>query len=81
MGADLGEVACDLLHGGTRPEMTRRCSGLARPAGTYAASKSRLELELMLAGLAAVLIVPTGQHLMANILNASRYGRIGALDG
>jgi hypothetical protein len=81
MSAHREQVACDLWHSGIRMQTCGGRNGLAPSAGGYVSGKIALELGQIMAGLAAVLIIPTGQHLTANILNSSRYDRIGTLDG
>jgi hypothetical protein len=81
MNAHLERTPCDQLAGSLRHGTSSECNGLAHSARGRLGGKTALELGQIMAGLAAVLIIPTGQHLMANILKSSVYGRIGTLDG
>jgi hypothetical protein len=81
MDAQLEGTPCDRLPGSIRNGTSGEDNGLAHSAPGRLGGKTALELGQIMAGLAAVLIIPTGQHLMANILKSSMYGRIGTLDG
>ena len=81
MNAHLERTPCDRLPGSIRNGTSSEGNELAHSAPGRLGGKTALELGQIMAGLAAVLIIPTGQHLMANILQSSMYGRIETLDG
>jgi hypothetical protein len=74
------QVDCDLLHSDVGTEIANGGNGFAGSAAHLAGGAIRPAYGRILAGLGAVLNIPTGQYLMATILNSNMYDRIGTPD-
>jgi hypothetical protein len=77
MGARLRQAACDLLHCDVGTKMANGRYGFAGSPADHTGDVIPPGRGSMMAGLAAVLNIPTGQYLMATILNSNMYDRIG----
>jgi hypothetical protein len=80
VGARKRQATCDLLHSDIGTEIANGGNGFAGSAAHHAGGAIRPAHGQNLAGLTAVLNIPTGQYLMATILNSNMYDRIGTSD-
>jgi hypothetical protein len=80
VGARKGQPACDLLHSDVGTGIANAGNGFFGSAAPLAGGAIRPAHGRILAGLTAVLNIPTGQYLMATILNSNMYDRIGTPD-
>jgi hypothetical protein len=80
-GERLRQGACDHLHCDVGTKIANGGNGFAGSAAHHPGGAIPPAHGAMMVGLAAVLNMPTGEYLMATILNSNMYDRIGASDG